>query len=315
MCCFSAKTEVHATTIFARMVKPGMQVLAYQMKYSAEKPTAMILPVPVALPAREDSLRFKNLKEYPTLFEDLARGFPMITRHSSGSKGVPEAQVAAAAAPLAVHEVGDFIASFVPSVADFGRVDPQFAIRKDVWDKIPAYKDYGFAVFQLKQLSGSPHPIAFEFDSRLPSTIYFPTVHIHDGSVHEKDDFDHALYLQAPVADQHAGDYEGPDAVDRATGFVRSNGPAKDFSDPSKSQGLIDPDLLVHKITMKGSLPNRDTFRDLTPVSFSSHGCSRCDVAPGGFDLGSLGSASIPVGLTMAGLGWIIRRRDALRKR
>lgn len=311
MCCFSAKTEVHGTTIFARMTKPGTQVLAYQMKYSAQTPTAMILPVPVALPAREDSLRFKSLKEYPELFDDLARGFPVIQTHSRGAKSAPEPQYAAAA-PLAVHEVGDFIASFVPSVADFSRVDAQFAIKKDVWDKIPAYKDYGFAVFQLKQLSGKPHPIAFELDSRFDSTIYFPTVHIHDGSVHEKDDFDHALYLQAPVADQHAGDYEGPDSVDGATGFVRSNGPAKDFTDPKKAQGLLDPDLLVHKLTMKGSLPNRDTFRDLKPTSFSSRGCSRCDVGAGAIDLPS---ASIPIGLTMAGLGWIIRRRDALRKR
>lgn len=313
MCCFSAKTEVHGTTIFARMAKPGTQVLAYQMTYSADTPTAMILPVPVALPAREDSLRFKTLKDYPTFFADLERGFPEIMRHSRGAKGAPEPQAIAAAAPLAVHEVGDFVASFVPSVADFGRVDARFAIKKDVWDKIPAYKDYGFAVFQLKELKGSPHPIAFEFDSRHDSTIYFPTVHIHDGTVHEKDDFDHALYLQAGVADQHAGEYEGPDAVDGATGFVRSKGPAKEFADASKAQGMLDPDLLVHKITMRGSLPNRDTFRALAPTSFAARGCSRCDVASGSpIDLGG---AAIPVGLTMAGLGWIIRRRDALRNR
>lgn len=312
MCCFSAKTEVHGTTIFARMVKPGTEVLAYQMTYSAETPTAMILPIPVVLPAREDSLRFKSLKEYPTFFDDLARGFPEIQRHSRGAKSAPPEQAAASAAPLAVHEVGDFVASFVPSVADFSRVDARFAIKKDVWDKIPAYKDYGFAVFQLKELKGSPHPIAFEFDSRFDSTIYFPTVHIHDGSVHEKDEFDHALYLQAGVADQHAGDYEGPDAIDAATGFVRSKEAARGFVDHPRTQGMVDPDLLVHKITMRGSLPNRDTFRDLKPTSFKAAGCSRCDVGPGSIDLGG---AAIPVGLTMAGLGWIIRRRDALRNR
>ncbi|MBS2014307.1 MAG: hypothetical protein JST00_15580 [Deltaproteobacteria bacterium] len=314
MCCFSAKTEVHGTTIFARMVKPGTQLLAYQMKYTAATPTAMILPVPVALPAREDAVRFKSLKEYPTFFGDLEKGFPAPAPRLRGMKSAPEAQAStAAAAPLAVHDVGDFVASFVPSIADFSRVDPRFAIKKDVWDKIPAYKDYGFAVFQLKELEGSPHPIAFELDTRLDGTIFFPTVHIHDGSVHEKDDFDHALYLQAPVADRHAGSYEGPDAVDAATGFVRSKGPAKEFADAARSQGMLDPDLLVHKITMRGSLPNRDVLRDLRPTAFRAGGCSRCDVAPGGSV--DLGGAAIPVGLTMAGLGWIIRRRDALRGR
>ncbi len=315
MCCFSAKTEVHGTTIFARIPKPGTQLLAYQMRYTATTPTAMILPVPVALPAREDSLRFKSLKEYSDFFTAIERGFPAKEHFSlSRSKGVPEPQAVAAAAPLVVHEVGDFVASFVPSVNDFSRVDPRFAIKKDVWDKIPAYKDYDFAVFQLKELSGSPHPIAFEFDSRLDGTIYFPTVHIHDGSVHEKDDFDHALYLQTAAFDSRVSDYDGPDSVDGKTGFVRSRDAAKSFMEAARSQGMLDPDLLVHKVTMKGSLPNRDTFYDVKTIASAPRGFPRRVVAPSSAASGISG-ASLHVGLTLAGLGWIIKRRDALRKR
>lgn len=307
MCCFSTKTEVHGTTIFARLKKPGTQVLAYRMLYSAATPTAMILPVPVALPAREDSLRFVNLRDYPTLFTDLERGFPEISRSRNKS-----AAVAAGPSTLVVHDVGDFVASFVPSVADFGRVDPRFVLSRSVWDKIPASKDYGFAVFQLKELSGSPHPIAFEFDTRLDGTLFFPTVHIHDGSVHDKDHFDHTLYLQASAFDERASSYAGPEAVDDRTGLVRSEGKAKGFADVARSQGLLDPELLVHKITMRGLLPNRDTFYDFHRAMAPAQGCARCDAGSAASDVTS-GAAH--VGMTVAALGWIIRRRDALRAR
>ncbi|MCA9587559.1 MAG: hypothetical protein KC657_19670 [Myxococcales bacterium] len=306
MCCFSAKTEVHGTSIFARLTKPGVQALAYQMTYKAAEPTAMILPLPVALPAREGSVRFVDLKAYPDFFSSLDAGFPHVERSaffgSKSAAAVPPSQ-------LAVHDVGDFIASFVPTVADFDRVDARFAISKDVWAKIPAYKDYGFAVFQLKQLSGAPHPIAFELDTRLTETVFFPTVHIHDGTVHETDDFDHALYLQAAAFDDRVGGYDGPDAIDKRTGFVRSKLPAREFADAARAKGLVDPALLVHKVTMNGKLPNKDTFYDLKAIASASRGCSRCDAAGGG----GVGGAALHVGLAAAGFAWIVRRRDALR--
>jgi hypothetical protein len=307
MCCFSAKTEVHGTSIFARLLKQNTQGLVYQMRYTAERPTAMILPLPVALPAREDSVRFKNLEGYPSFFDHLANGFPAKPSFSlSRSKS---ASVSEAASTLEVHDVGDYIATFVPSVKDFGRVDPQFSIAKDVWDKIPGYADYGFAVFQLKKLSGAPHPIALEFDTRLAQTIFFPTVHIHDGSVHEKDDFDHVLYTQETTFDERVSSYDGPDTVDSKTGFVRSKERATAFTESAKSQGLIDPNLLVHKMTMRGTLPNRDTVFDLrTILATRTSGCSRCDAGPSS----SFADASLPTVATVGALGWIIRRRDRL---
>ena len=312
MCCFTTATEVHGTSIFARFTRPGTQGLVYQMRYSAERPTAMILPLPVALPAREDSVRFKSLKAYPRFFDDLAAGFPAIQKTSLfPTKSAP---AVAAAATLEVHDVGDFIASFVPSVKDFARVDARFVISKDVWDRIPAYADYGFAVFQLKELAGTPHPIALEVDTRSPEALFFPTVHIHDGTVHDKDDFDHVLYAQGAVLDDRAASYDGPDAVDGKTGFVRSKEKASTFADAARAQGLVDGNLLVHKTTLRGLLPNRDTTFDLRAIAARPAGagaCSRCDVGA----RASLDGAWLPVTATLAGLGWIIRRRDERRRR
>jgi hypothetical protein len=306
VCCFSTQTQVSNTNIFARVVRPGAQVLVYQMRFASAEPTAMILPLPVALPASERAVRWKSLKEQPAFFERLAQGFPEPPPpQSARSKGLTAA--AAAAAPLEVHEVGDFVASFVPTVADFDRVDPRFAIRKEVWSKIPAYADYGFAVFQLKQLSGSPHPIAFEFDSRLRDAVFFPTVHIHDGSVHAQDSFDHALYLQEPRFDARVGDYEGPDHVESSTGFVRSNAPAASFADVAGSQGLVDGALLVHRMKIVGMHPNVDTLVDLAPRA--AVGCGRCDVSAD-VEVTRLG----PGAAAIAGLAWVIRRRERLRR-
>jgi hypothetical protein len=38
--------------------------------------------------------------------------------------------------------------------------------------------------------------MAFEFPSRVPDAVYFPTVHVHDGAVHSTANFLHKLYLQ-----------------------------------------------------------------------------------------------------------------------
>ena len=64
---------------------------------------------------------------------------------------------------LKVVEVGSFVASFVPAVKDFSRLDEQFRLPDGTWDKLPQYKDYGFAVFKLKKGEQKVHPMAFEF--------------------------------------------------------------------------------------------------------------------------------------------------------
>jgi hypothetical protein len=69
-------------------------------------------------------------------------------------------------------------------------------------DRVPAYADWGFAVFQLAPTKGlaSVHPMAFDFPTREPSRLFFPTVHVHDGQLHAEAEFAHQLYAQGEPA-------------------------------------------------------------------------------------------------------------------
>ena len=159
-------------------------------------------------------------------------------------------------------------------------------------------------MFQLKSLAGSTHPIAFEWKTRLRGQVYFPTVHIHDGTVHKEDEFDHALYLQDSELDSKVGDYDGPQSKDSRTGLVRSEGKASAFAKVPWALGLVDADLLVHRMTIQGMHANKDTI--INPRALGARaGCGRCDYVGGDAPTG------LGIGATvLAGLAWIIRRRD-----
>ena len=306
MCCFSKSVlSVSNTNLFARLSGKGTQFLVYQMQYQSAVPNAMILPLPVALPAREDSVRFESFENYHRFFDDLNLGFPFDmpppTRRMTSK--VVESR---SAKPLVVHDVGQFVASFVPTQADFGRLDPQFVIAKESWDKIPEYQDYGFVVFQLKELAGKPHPMAMEFETRLPDQLFYPTVHIHDGEVHEREQFDHMLYSQDPAFDKATGKYAGPKTLSAQTGWVRSKGLAKEFSKTGLALGFVEPELLVHRIEIRGRQPNRDTIKPNRIQSLSNlnrHESKRNYLLFG------------PAFIAITGLSWLVRRRMKLGKR
>jgi hypothetical protein len=313
MCCFSMPTEVDGTNIFARMLRPGVQGLAYQMSFhtkdtSAPDGGAMILPLPVSLPARENSVRFLDLHEYPTLFSDLRSGFPAPEEFTlSRSKSATES--AAPQPQLAVVEVGDFIASFVPNQKDFARLSPRFAIRPEVWRKIPAYVDYGFAVFQLKKNAGSTHPIAFEFDTRMGTQLFFPTVHIHDGEVHERESFSHTLYLQEPAFDAAVSGYLGGGKVDSRTQWERSKEHVAKFASKHVSaKGLLDGSALVHRLSLMGELPNVDTLVDANKILPRAAGCGRCATTE------AVNLSPVTVASAAAFL-WMVKRRNQRRSR
>ncbi len=249
MCCFSQPVLfVNSTRIFARMSEPARQALAYQMNFGSKEDMAMILPLPVPPGSGEDALRFINLEGYKEFFEDLDSGFP---RPESLSRGNVVPTDAVDAEPLKVEQVGAFEASFVPTAADFDRLDPRFSIRKDIWDQIPVYSDYGFAVFKLRKGEHEAHPMAFTFPTRHPDKLFFPTVHIHDGKVHEKEDFDHELYCQVNRAGLFA-----------LTRWEESPGTAGSFSKPEKSKQLLIKDKHVHRRRMRGTFKNEDVFLD-----------------------------------------------------
>jgi len=248
MCCFSRRVEeVKNTRIFARMGAKGRQVLVYQMALEAKEDLAMVLPIPVVKGTGEDGVTFFDLSKYAALFADLALLFPM-----PKSAGNPFGEVSrgVGTAKLKVQSVGAYDASFVPRVADFSRLDERFRLPAGVWDEVPGYADFGFAVFKLKPVHGEVHPMAFAFPTATPGQVFFPTLHIHDGEVHDKEVFDHTLYLQAERGPVRGGWEESPGLpVTRVKCGL--------------THGMVWPEQHVYRNVMRGKFANGDVVVDL----------------------------------------------------
>jgi hypothetical protein len=116
-------------------------------------------------------------------------------------------------------------------------------------EKVGLYQDYGFAVFKFKPGKQKVHPMALTFPSHFADRLFFPTVHIHDGEVHEKETFDHNLYAQCR---QQGGRALLP--------WEESSGNAVVFSQAGLSEGLIDATKHVYRKKLKGVLKNEDQF-------------------------------------------------------
>lgn len=191
MCIFSGRSpalRVGHTRIFAR--RDGTrQILVYAMHLAAPEDAAMILPLPVAPGAGEDAVRLHDLSSVPDFFARLDRCLPTVGSVIVGAE-------ARSRPKLPVQTVGAFEASYVPSLGDFDRLDPRFRIPESVWQALPLYRDWGFAVFLFRPGAAEIHPIALDFPTRVPDALFFPTVHVHDGQVHERAVFDHTLYVQ-----------------------------------------------------------------------------------------------------------------------
>lgn len=247
MCCFSKPvTHVSATSIFARTTGAGRQFLVYSMSIQAKEDLAMVLPLPVKPGTDEKGVTFIDLKNYPNFFVDLERGFPALVQSAGPS---PAAAGRGPVEKLEVIRVGGFDASFVPTVDDFARLDERFRLPEGAWKKLPGYRDYGFAVFKLRHVMLKVHPMAFSFPQRDPNSLFFPTVHIHDGEVHPEADFDHQLYCQ-PQENQHL-------VLDH---WRESTGHAGSFMKIARAQGLVDADQHCYRRGLGGRLANRDTF-------------------------------------------------------
>ena len=142
--------------------------------------------------------------------------------------------------------------------------------------------------------------MAFEFSTRLADTIFLPTVHIHDGEVHRREDFDHTMYVQNSELDLAAGDYQGHKLWDLKSGWARSYASADKFIDTKRSNDLIDSDLKVHRKIMKGTFKNEDQFISRQNLKTSS--------------LGSTDSLSLSTALALGSVGlgslWFLNRRE-----
>ncbi len=246
MCCFSRPVKLVAdTNIFARSSAEGRQYLVYSMRVDANEELAMILPIPTPKEPKEDAVRFINLEKYPNFFDEMRSGFPEpAASRAAGGKSLGRPLPAA---PLKVVEVGSFIASFVPAIKDFSRLDERFRLPTDVWESLPQYKDWSFTVFQLKKGEHKIHPMAFEFPRRSPDKIFFPTVHIHDGTVPKNARFDHMLFCQL-TGGEIVSDWE--ESPQLAESFMKKIDEAK---------GIVSGSSHVYRKRMQGVFKNQDT--------------------------------------------------------
>lgn len=241
MCIFSGTVrDVSRTRIYARM-RAERQLLVYEMRVATDDDVAMILPLPTVSP-EGDQVAFISLSDYPGFFAHLDLCFPKPELWSGAPVGVGPAA-------LEVHRVGAFEASFVPSAADFVRLDSRFRLPQSVWGAFPGYSDYGFAVFQIRRGEMRVHPMALSFATREPQSLFFPTTHVHDGEVHHTAAFDHSLYAQgaAPSAQWLEGSKRPREVMDLGNFFV---------ADPTR--GIIDGSAPVVRRSLHGGLPNTD---------------------------------------------------------
>jgi hypothetical protein len=244
MCIFSRNAGVSNTNIFARPGKDGRQFLVYSMTVTADDELAMILPLPVPKDTKEDAVQFLNLEKYPAFFDDLRKGWP---EPQAAGRAPTLGGAGAKDHKLKVVEVGSFVASFVPTLKDFARLDEKFRLPDGTWDKLPQYKGYGFAVFQLKKGGKTVHPMAFDFPTAMKK-IFFPTVHIHDGKVTEKAKFDHTLYAQGISGEA-------------VLAWEESAQPAGLFmARLNEAHGVVDDKDHVYRRKLVGNLKNEDVL-------------------------------------------------------
>jgi hypothetical protein len=249
MCMFSGPVgAVSNTKIFARRHGKADQYLVYQMALQFSDDVAMILPLPTPKDATENEVTFINLEMYPKFFRDMQEGFPLSKPRSH--KGDPLPSGSAAEKPkLEVVDVGAFDASFVPRLKDFSRLDERFRLPDSTWEQLPAYKEYGFAVFKLKKDKLVAHPMAFSFPTALKTEVFFPTVHVHDGRVHVKADFDHDLFMQCSADEA---------IVNKA--WEESTQPASMFMDHKKAGRLLRAGAHVYRCELFGKFKNVDVL-------------------------------------------------------
>jgi hypothetical protein len=231
--------EVGKTKIFGRITaeeKKASQYLVYSMNVDTSAEVAMILPLPVARPC--DSIEFIDLSKHAEFFSDLEGLFPRMRGFSKGFESDHFSD------SLSVQRVGNFDASFVPTLADMSRLDKRFNLPKDVWDGLPQYADYAFAVFKLSAGESEFHPMALKFPTKFRDQVYFPTVHVHHGQIEEVERYDHTLYCQG-----HGDNF-----------WTSGGAPEAGHKLLKLPAGIVLKGVIVKKLDVGGFRTNTDTY-------------------------------------------------------
>jgi hypothetical protein len=276
MCCFSGASrvgllarlfarrhaiEVSATKILARIdAATRTQWLVYSMALETAADVAMVLPLPARHTA-DDALEFVDLSDCPTLFDQLDDLFPQSPDFFDIRLSTPRSR---GRAPLVVHEVGSFEASYVPSLGDMDRLDARFRISELVWRRRPAYAKYGFAVFKLKKgVKKQIHPMAMRFETADPAALFFPTVHVHDGALHDTARFDHVLYYQ--LADGVTARARRPDGTEITA--ARAEHAVEQRVSIARTRGVVVPGGHVFRFRLAGEQTNADVRVELNATA------------------------------------------------
>lgn len=247
MCIFTGPvTQVSMTRIFAR-IDGQMQHIVYEMNLDTAHDVAMVLPIPVEQPEQHDLTKFVDLSDYGSFFADIDQLFPPLNALLSESWGSDIMD-----AKLEVHSVGAYDASYVPAIEAFSRLDERFRLEPEVWAAFPQYADYGFVVFQLRRGNAKFHPMAFTFQTRDSSNVYFPTTHVHDMKVHATADFDHVLYTQ--TVDRPSADWITAEKVGAQIPRL-SNWWGRD-----RSKGVVHKESPLHRMQLEGRHENADIW-------------------------------------------------------
>ena len=200
MCIISLTVEqVNATKIFSCFTEDETrQFVIYSNQVTTNhENNMMILPVP-----NPNSVDLINLSQYPDFFEDCQKNFhrynpPQLyaTRSLAASLDHYERP------PLPVFNVGSYIASIVPSVLDFDRLNPRhFPVPVDLHNVLRHQYDneFGFICCRLKRGNHSYHPFAYSHSKHSGGLMFLPTFHYHphgSSSVRHFDaDWDHVIY-------------------------------------------------------------------------------------------------------------------------
>lgn len=251
------RVNVASTQIFARHAG-WRQILVYAMQLSSADEVAMILPLPVAPGTREDAVRFIDLSAYPRLFADLDACFPQPPRPASRPQAGPNAN----SSRLRVQQVGAFEASFVPTLADFTRLDPRFRLDDAIWRQLPGYADWGFAVVRLGPGRQDVHPLALSFPKRFAERLFFPTVHVHNATLRQAAEFNHTLYFQRVAQPRLSG------AASEAATVVAASEPVGARVELARCQGVLDGAEALARVQLSGSRPNEDVWlADAAPAA------------------------------------------------
>ena len=88
--------------------------------------------------------------------------------------------------------------------------------------------------------------MAFAFPTALTGQVFFPTLHIHDGKIHDREVFDHTLYMQGEGFDLDTGGWQESPKI--AVAKVKCG----------YAHNMVRPEMHVHRNVIRGNMRNGD---------------------------------------------------------